>query len=89
MALGNSRNFIKMGMLGVVARDGIEPPTPAFSGLLTDNAKRFGICSPTSKGLLQESLASLQHLGRNFSSSYPRNMIKAGGANERPSRSWS
>jgi hypothetical protein len=38
---------------------------------------------------LQESLASLQHLGRNFSSSYPRNMIKAGGANERPSRSWS
>jgi hypothetical protein len=23
--------------------DGIEPPTPAFSGLLTDNAKRFGI----------------------------------------------
>ena len=27
----------------VVARDGIEPPTPAFSGLLTDHAKRFGI----------------------------------------------
>ena len=27
----------------VVARDGIEPPTPAFSGLLTDKAKRFGI----------------------------------------------
>jgi len=27
----------------MVARDGIEPPTPAFSGLLTDNAKRFGI----------------------------------------------
>jgi len=26
-----------------VARDGIEPPTPAFSGLLTDTAKRFGI----------------------------------------------
>ena len=27
----------------VVARDGIEPPTPAFSGLLTDNAKWFRI----------------------------------------------
>jgi len=27
----------------LVARDGIEPPTPAFSGLLTDNAKRFRI----------------------------------------------
>jgi hypothetical protein len=27
----------------LVARDGIEPPTPAFSGLLTDNAKWFGI----------------------------------------------
>jgi hypothetical protein len=26
-----------------VARDGIEPPTPAFSGLLTDKAKWFGI----------------------------------------------
>jgi hypothetical protein len=25
------------------ARDGIEPPTPAFSGLLADNAKRFRI----------------------------------------------
>ena len=25
----------------VVARDGIEPPTPAFSGLLTDTAKWF------------------------------------------------
>jgi hypothetical protein len=25
----------------MVARDGIEPPTPAFSGLLTDSAKRF------------------------------------------------
>jgi hypothetical protein len=30
------------GML-LVARDGIEPPTPAFSGLLTDNAKWFRI----------------------------------------------
>ena len=27
----------------VVARDGIEPPTPAFSGLLTDTAKWFRI----------------------------------------------
>jgi hypothetical protein len=27
----------------VVARDGLEPPTPAFSGLLIDNVKRFGI----------------------------------------------
>ena len=27
----------------LVARDGIEPPTPAFSGLLTDNAKWFAI----------------------------------------------
>ena len=26
-----------------VARDAIEPPPPAFSGLLTDYAKRFGI----------------------------------------------
>ena len=26
-----------------VARDGIEPPTPAFSGLPTDNAKGFRI----------------------------------------------
>jgi hypothetical protein len=26
-----------------VARDGIEPPTPAFSGLLTDSAKFFRI----------------------------------------------
>ena len=25
----------------VVARDGIEPPTPAFSGLLIDKAKWF------------------------------------------------
>jgi hypothetical protein len=30
-----------------VARDGIEPPTPAFSGLLTDTAKRFGIIANT------------------------------------------
>ena len=25
----------------LVARDGIEPPTPAFSGLLTDKHKSF------------------------------------------------
>jgi site-specific DNA recombinase len=31
------------GVMQVVARDGIEPPTPAFSGLLTDNAKWFRI----------------------------------------------
>ena len=31
----------------MVARDGIEPPTPAFSGLLTDTAKRFGIMANT------------------------------------------
>ena len=28
-------------VMPVVARDGIEPPTPAFSGLLTDSAKWF------------------------------------------------
>ena len=28
----NVRNCLKQGNLGVVARDGIEPPTPAFSG---------------------------------------------------------
>jgi hypothetical protein len=27
----------------MVAREGIEPPTPAFSGLLIDKAKRFRI----------------------------------------------
>jgi hypothetical protein len=29
--------------LKMVARDGIEPPTPAFSGLLTDSSKWFRI----------------------------------------------
>ena len=29
------------GVMQLVARDGLEPPTPAFSGLLTDNAKAF------------------------------------------------
>ena len=29
--------------LKMVARDGIEPPTPAFSGLLTDTAKSIRI----------------------------------------------
>jgi len=28
---------------GMVARDGIEPPTPAFSGPLTDSSKWFKI----------------------------------------------
>jgi len=30
-------------VMPMVARDGIEPPTPAFSGLLTDSAKWFEI----------------------------------------------
>ena len=34
--------------LKTVARDGIEPPTPAFSGLLTDNAKWFRISAGNS-----------------------------------------
>jgi len=34
--------------ISVVARDGIEPPTPAFSGLLADNAKRFRISAGVS-----------------------------------------
>ena len=29
-------NCLKRGSLGVVARDGVEPPTPAFSGPPTD-----------------------------------------------------
>jgi hypothetical protein len=28
---------------GLVARDGIEPPTPAFSGPLTESPKWFGL----------------------------------------------
>ena len=32
----------------MVARDGLEPPTPAFSGLLTDNAKGFRISAGVS-----------------------------------------
>jgi hypothetical protein len=35
-------------LLKVVARDGIEPPTPAFSGLLADNAKWFRISAGVS-----------------------------------------
>ena len=31
------RKSLKNGKLGVVARDGIEPPTPAFSGLRSTN----------------------------------------------------
>ena len=33
MGLGSAHNSMKRGSLEVVARDGIEPPTPAFSGL--------------------------------------------------------
>jgi hypothetical protein len=33
MVLNVPRNSMIMGILGEVARDGIEPPTPAFSGL--------------------------------------------------------
>ena len=33
----NARKCLKQGSLGVVARDGIEPPTPAFSGLRSTN----------------------------------------------------
>jgi hypothetical protein len=33
MAPGNLHISMKMKRLSVVARDGIEPPTPAFSGL--------------------------------------------------------
>jgi hypothetical protein len=36
--LGSSRKSMIMGKLGVLARDGIEPPTPAFSGPPTDAA---------------------------------------------------
>jgi hypothetical protein len=33
MELVNTRKSLKLEDLGVVARDGIEPPTPAFSEL--------------------------------------------------------
>ena len=33
----SARKCLKQGRLGVVARDGIEPPTPAFSGLRSTN----------------------------------------------------
>jgi len=36
-------DLLARDVMPVVARDGIEPPTPAFSGLLTDNAKWFRI----------------------------------------------
>jgi len=38
-----SRKETAVSIENMVARDGIEPPTPAFSGLLTDNAKWFRI----------------------------------------------
>jgi site-specific DNA recombinase len=40
--------LLKERVIPVVARDGIEPPTPAFSGLLADNAKRFRISAGVS-----------------------------------------
>ena len=39
----NSRNCLKQGALEVVARDGIEPPTPAFSGLRSNRFVCFNI----------------------------------------------
>jgi hypothetical protein len=39
----NGCKCLKQGRLEVVARDGIEPPPPAFSGLLTDARKVLGI----------------------------------------------
>jgi hypothetical protein len=43
MALRSAHKSLKRGSLSVVARDGIEPPTPAFSGPPTDPVKWFGI----------------------------------------------
>ena len=37
MATDSLHNSMKRGSLEVVARDGIEPPTPAFSGLRSTN----------------------------------------------------
>jgi hypothetical protein len=41
--LDSAHKLLKLGRLEVVARDGIEPPTPAFSGPPTDLAKSSGI----------------------------------------------
>jgi hypothetical protein len=39
-----TRFFVEAKLLkGLVARDGIEPPTPAFSGPLTDSPKWFEV----------------------------------------------
>jgi hypothetical protein len=35
--LDSAHKLLKLGRLEVVARDGIEPPTPAFSGLKSAN----------------------------------------------------
>jgi len=35
--------YLRKALVSVVARDGIEPPPPAFSGPPTDPAKWFGI----------------------------------------------
>ncbi len=37
LALNAAHKSMKLGNLSVVARDGIEPPTPAFSGLRSTN----------------------------------------------------
>ena len=39
----SSHKSMKIGVLGVVARDGIEPPTPAFSGPLSQRSNMFRI----------------------------------------------
>jgi len=43
MATGSRRKSMTVRTFDLVAREGIEPPTPAFSGLLIDNAKWFRI----------------------------------------------
>ena len=46
MALENTHKSMKVGALSVVARDGIEPPTPAFSGLSDQSlTKQFLVVS--------------------------------------------
>ena len=41
------RKSLKNGKLGVVARDGIEPPTPAFSGLASPTVIAFKTKDPS------------------------------------------
>ena len=40
---GGGRKCMKRENLGVVARDGLEPPTPAFSGPLSQHSNMFRI----------------------------------------------